>query len=405
MTARARAERRRPLAGALAVVGALLVLAGCGSDDDDAAVAPSTVAAVSTTPAAVGTSDAAVATTTPASVETSGPAVDTTTATDGGGATRTVTDAANRKVAIPVEAARLGLPHPRDAIDVLLLGGCDKIAAATEYNKTNSFFLKFCPAIADVPTPYQDDPAWNIEDIISAGVDLQLGQPSNLSSLEQLAKADIPGAVLSDSVTLTELRDNVVFEATLMGGSAPDRAAAFAAYFDRQYAKVKAVTDALTAAQRPKVLAVLSASSGPILAAAGGSIMDEWITVGGGVNVAHDIAGIAPAEVSPEQILQWNPDVIVVGLPADKAAIMADPRLSAVTAVSSGRVLVNPAGTIIWMYYGSEEALNFQWVATMLHPDLFPDLDIAAETKAFYTQFFDYELTDAEVHTILEPPG
>ena len=77
-------------------------------------------------------------------------------------------------------------------------------------------------------------------------MDLQLGQKSNLATIEQLASAKIPDAVLSDSVTLKDLRDNVVFVASLFGGGAPERDAAFAEYFDKQYAMVTGVTNAAT---------------------------------------------------------------------------------------------------------------------------------------------------------------
>ena len=67
--------------------------------------------------------------------------------------------------------------------------------------------------------------------------------------------------------------------------------------------------------------------------------------------------------------------------------------------------VTKPAGTIIWMYYGTEEALNIQWAAKELHPDLFPDLDIPAVTKAFYQQFFGYQLSQDQVSSILHPPS
>ena len=55
------------------------------------------------------------------------------------------------------------------------------------------------------------------------------------------------------------------------------------------------------------------------------------------------------------------------------------------------------------LYYGTEEALNIQWAAEELHPDLFPDLDIPAATKSFYQQFFGYQLSQDQVSSILHP--
>ena len=49
----------------------------------------------------------------------------------------------------------------------------------------------------------------------------------------------------------------------------------------------------------------------PITTVGGGSFIDEVIDRAGGVNVAHNLPQPFP-RVSPEQIIQWNPDVIVL---------------------------------------------------------------------------------------------
>jgi hypothetical protein len=36
-----------------------------------------------------------------------------------------------------------------------------------------------------------------------------------------------------------------------------------------------------------------------------------------------------------------------------------------------------------------------------MYPDYFPDLDMKAELTYFYSEFFDYDLTDGEVDLIL----
>ena len=41
------------------------------------------------------------------------------------------------------------------------------------------------------------------------------------------------------------------------------------------------------------------------------------------------------------------------------------------------------------------------WVAQLLHPDTFQDLDMVAETRAFYKEFLDYDLTADQATLIL----
>ena len=45
--------------------------------------------------------------------------------------------------------------------------------------------------------------------------------------------------------------------------------------------------------------------------------------------------------------------------------------------------------------------LNILWLAKVLHPDLFADLDLAAEVKEYYSIFYDYELTDEQAADLL----
>jgi iron complex transport system substrate-binding protein len=46
------------------------------------------------------------------------------------------------------------------------------------------------------------------------------------------------------------------------------------------------------------------------------------------------------------------------------------------------------------------------WAAKLLHPALFASLDVGQETRRFYAMFFHYQLTEAELASILNstPP-
>ena len=45
------------------------------------------------------------------------------------------------------------------------------------------------------------------------------------------------------------------------------------------------------------------------------------------------------------------------------------------------------------------------YVAQILHPDLFEDLDMVEEVKYFYSTFFGYELTDEQAGYLLNRLG
>lgn len=108
--------------------------------------------------------------------------------------------------------------------------------------------------------------------------------------------------------------------------------------------------------------------------------------------------------MSLEQLLQWDPDVLIVGgTTRSVAEVQGDPAWQNLRAVRDGRMYLNPKGVFPWDRYGPEEALQIQWAASILHAELFHDLDVAAETKQFYRAFLEYDQDDEDVRSILNP--
>jgi len=62
--------------------------------------------------------------------------------------------------------------------------------------------------------------------------------------------------------------------------------------------------------QRPRVFVEIW--NDPVTTAGKGSFVDKLITWAGGVNVARELDSAYPT-VNPEKVIQWNPDVIVLG--------------------------------------------------------------------------------------------
>ena len=102
-----------------------------------------------------------------------------------------------------------------------------------------------------------------------------------------------------------------------------------------------------------------------------------------------------------EQILTWNPDVIITGKAGEAEKILNDPNWASIKAVQDQKVYVNPKGVFGWDRYGVEELLQVQWVSALLHPDLFPDFKIEEKVKTFYKTYLNYSLTDDEVKLIM----
>jgi iron complex transport system substrate-binding protein len=104
---------------------------------------------------------------------------------------------------------------------------------------------------------------------------------------------------------------------------------------------------------------------------------------------------------SLEQVMLWDPDILIVTDPKDVSFVGTDRVFKQLKAVRAGRVHVVPVGAHTWANRTAEQPLTVLWAAKTFHPERFADLDLAAETKAFYQHFFDHALSDAQVTEIL----
>lgn len=109
----------------------------------------------------------------------------------------------------------------------------------------------------------------------------------------------------------------------------------------------------------------------------------------GGLNVAREVDGYAKVEM--EQVLSWDPDVVIVQDRYEEVAdqIREDPAWRTVSAVAQDRVVVTPEYVKPWGHPVPESvALGELWMAKVLHPDLFEDIDMQQEAQAFYHEFY-----------------
>ncbi|MFI5720743.1 ABC transporter substrate-binding protein [Nocardia sp. NPDC051750] len=107
-------------------------------------------------------------------------------------------------------------------------------------------------------------------------------------------------------------------------------------------------------------------------------------------------------QVSPEQILAWNPEVIMLSgfdqsTPAD---IYADPRLAGISAVQNKRVYKTPLGGYRWQVPSAESPLMWQWMHRILYPGA-RDGALRDDMRAAFDNLFAYEISEDEIDQVL----
>lgn len=323
-----------------------------------------------------------------------------------GAKTITVTDVSERKVEIPAKINKIATAWDDFSSAILVCGAGDKVVATANVPGAAPWLNKVSSGMTKALATFGGN--FNVEDLMNNKPDVIFVYKSS-GIKQKLIDSGIPTVQIMVT-NFDQLKKCMTLTGEVLGGNAVKRASDYNKYFDDKINMIKKVTSTIPNDKRPKVLHVQGTVS-PVVVDGVDSTIDDWITTAGGVNAAQGVSGTVK-EVSMEQVVKWNPDVIVLGTSGDNGIhtnvdkIYNDPKWKDISAVKNHRVYVNPNGMYMWDRNCPEEALQIQWAAKTLYPDLFKNLDIVKETKSFYKQFFDYNLTDDDAERIIkaEPP-
>ena len=118
-------------------------------------------------------------------------------------------------------------------------------------------------------------------------------------------------------------------------------------------------------------------------------------------NVAGGTRG-GLATVSIEDVLVWNPDVIIT-IDKDFAEnVYSLPAWRPVAAVRAKRVHLSPKLPFGWVDFppSVNRLIGLWWLAKILYPELFPE-DLRTLTREFYQRFYHVPLSDAQIDRVL----
>ena len=318
---------------------------------------------------------------------------------------RTVTDMAGRRVEIPDAPARIAclevMCYPR----MLMMHAEGRVV--TRVVNGAPWAARTNPALSSIPA-FASAP--NLEDVMARHPDLALVSANYGLSRSALAEAGIPALVFqpvraarSEGEFIADAKTMVRLAGQVLGGEAQSMAEEWCAYFDDRLRLVRGRIAAIPAEKRPK----LYYARGPKATNTHGrGGFFNWVGALAGARMVIDEEGPAAAnsQVSPETLIGWNPDVIVVGRQYAPEIVLDDPRLADLAAVRRHRVYSSPEGVFYWDG-GPEQVLLLQFLAKRLYPDLFADLDLATEIKGYYARFYRTVLSDEEVSNLLEGRG
>ena len=107
-------------------------------------------------------------------------------------------------------------------------------------------------------------------------------------------------------------------------------------------------------------------------------------------------------EVDMEQILAWNPDVVIFSEDSIYDTVGDDPVWQTVSAIANGCYAQVPFGPHNWIGQppAVQRLLGMMWMGTLLYPDAV-DYDLYSEVADYYRLFYHCELTQEQFDELM----
>lgn len=245
----------------------------------------------------------------------------------------------------------------------------------------------------------------NLENVVRLMPDLVLDVGSTTATYVSLAgqvqeQTHIPAVLIGGRLPGTPATLRTI--GGLLGVT--ERAETLARYAETVLGGVQEAIAKITPAERPS----LYVARGPrgLETAVAGSIGSEVVDLAGARNVVgRDTGPRTMVDVSPEQILALQPEVILCLDRAFYAVVRTDPVWREVKAVQTGRIHFVPDLPFSWLDDppAPNRLIGLLWLGKLLYPASFPQ-DIRAEARRFYALFYHQEPTEAQLDSLLTNP-
>ena len=324
-----------------------------------------------------------------------------------GAVAREVVDMVGRKVALPAVIKKVYAPSPYGsyilyAMDPKLMAGLI-FPLKEEDRKFLDKRVHHLPVIGGL---FGQGQTANMEVLLKEKPDLIIlwttGKGAiNEKAEETLNKLNVP-YVYAVAENLAAYPDVFIFLGKVLGREA--RGEKLARYTRKVLSGVAAVTDKTPWEKRPTVY--YAEGTDGLKTECNDSIHVELIKLAGDRNVhrCHTASHVGMEKISLEQVILYNPDVIVAQEKAFYDKVFSDPRWQHVSAVKEKQVYLIPRVPFNWFDRPPSfmRILGLQWLMVNLYPEQYP-LDIVREAKTFYQLFLGADVSQEDMQAVIRP--
>lgn len=323
--------------------------------------------------------------------------------------TREITDMAGRKVTVPTaeNIESVFSASPVAAIFLYMVAPDKLLGWNYELNDVEKSII--LDKYQDLPNFGMGD-AVNYEAVIAANPTIAI----NSGKINDAMVSDCD--VLSESLGIpvvavdNELNNSAEafrFMGELLG--VEDHAEELAQYAEQVFTDINALSDI---PEEKKVSVYFGNGEDSLETAPRGSQHAQILDAINAVNVADlELGDGSRVQISAEQLLAWDPDVIVVnGEPkADKSGssaaedILSNPDYASLKAVQDQKVYGTPNAPFSWVDRpaGPNRLIGMRWFSALIYPE-YIKCDINEEIHKFFDLFYHVDLSDEQLENVLK---
>jgi iron complex transport system substrate-binding protein len=313
------------------------------------------------------------------------------------------TDAAGRQVMLPARINRI-LPAEPNAEALVFVLAPDKLVGLSALPGRSALLPRASrlPVLGWRP---RSNPVTMAETARHLRPDLIIDAgavtPDRAAFADQVSQqTGIPYILVDDSFA----RMPTVLRATgaLIGDN--DRAIDLALFAEHAIAGLRGRLLIRPANNRPRVYYGLGPDG--LTTALPGSPAGEAIDEAGAINVASPLGRGAVAAVTRDQLLGWDPEIIIAEDRSFYSALQRSPAWRRLSAVRKKHVYLEPDNPFGWIEHpsGVNRLIGLYWLSSLFYPDSTQE-DLRATTCDFYDKFYELKLTNAQLEAMVRPAG
>lgn len=323
--------------------------------------------------------------------------------------TREITDMAGRKVTVPAaeNIESVFSAGPVAAIFLYMVAPDKLLGWNYELNDVEKSII--LDKYQDLPNFGMGD-AVNYEAVIAANPTIAINSgkinDTMVSDCDALSESlGIPVVAVDNE--LNNSAEAFRFMGELLG--VEDHAEELAQYAEQVFTDINALSDI---PEEKKVSVYFGNGEDSLETAPRGSQHAQILDAINAVNVADlELGDESRVQISAEQLLAWDPDVIVVnGEPkADKSGnsaaedILSNPDYASLKAVQDQKVYGTPNAPFSWVDRpaGPNRLIGMRWFSALIYPE-YIKCDINEEIHKFFDLFYHVDLSDEQLENVLK---